>query len=249
MSLPRNPQPAAPFLTGKRLIVVALLPPAPDLHRPTKVGSPARSRLRASAMPWKHLAGERRGTGLDRLFQGTHMTLDKLEVHSDPASYVRWPGGGGYQPVELRINGTGLISWVREIELPYAEAEHDQRALSGESPEELGERGGLAGSYLYPSSAEIFLPSRNLLGEPYPHGFATDPHDPRNRKSLLLSCACGITDCWFLLATITVHPDTIQWSDFCQFHRDWKYDLGPFVFDRQQYEAQLTRPGSGPRMD
>jgi hypothetical protein len=43
----------------------------------------------------------------------------------------------------------------------------------------------------------------------------------------------------------------VTWSDFEQFHRsDWRYDLGPFVFERAAYEAQLaarefpSRPGA-----
>ncbi|WP_437807173.1 hypothetical protein [Sorangium sp. So ce1078] len=169
------------------------------------------------------------------------MGLDELEVYVDSAHYVRWPGGGGFQPVELRVNGRGLIDWVREVELPCAEREYDDRIAAGETAEELGPRGALAGSYLYPAGCHVFLPSRNLLGEPYRHGFGTEPEDPRNRKSLLLQCTCGIPDCWFLLATITVNAATVVWSDFCQFHRPWRYDLPTFVFDRGQYEAQLVR--------
>ncbi|MGC4115157.1 MAG: hypothetical protein QM765_11220 [Myxococcales bacterium] len=80
-----------------------------------------------------------------------------------------------------------------------------------------------------------------MLGEPYKHCFKTSPDDPRNTKSLVLSCTCGVTECWFLLVSITVHPDRVEWSDFCQFHRDWHYDLGPFVFERKAYEAALIR--------
>jgi hypothetical protein len=169
------------------------------------------------------------------------MVLDQFEVRVDPAHYIRWPGGGGFQPVELRVNGVGLIDIIREVELPYAQREYDERTAAGESGEGLGPRGALAGDYLYLPASEVFLPSRNLLGEPYRHGFVTEPDDPRDRKSLLLSCTCGITDCWFLLATITVSERTVEWSDFCQFHRDWRYDLGSFVFDRTKYEAQLVR--------
>ncbi|WP_437287423.1 hypothetical protein [Sorangium sp. So ce406] len=169
------------------------------------------------------------------------MILDQLEIRVDSAHYIRWPGGGGFQPIELRVNGRGLIDLVREVELPHAQSEYDRRIAAGETAEELGPRGALAGSYLYLSGCDVFLPSRNLLGEPYRHGFGTEPDDPRNRKSLLLQCTCGITDCWFLLATITVTEDTVAWSDFCQFHRNGSYDVRPSVFDRRQYEAQLAK--------
>jgi hypothetical protein len=52
------------------------------------------------------------------------MALDCFEVRVDPAGYIRWPDGGGFQPVELRVNGPGLIDLVREIELPFA---HESR--------------------------------------------------------------------------------------------------------------------------
>src|SRR5262245_55595167 len=132
------------------------------------------------------------------------MAFYRFEVHVNPAHSVRWPGGGGFQPVELRVNGVGLLEIVRAIELPYAMREYDERIAAGEQAEGLGPRGALAGSYLYPNGDDVFLPSRNLLGEPYRHGFVTAPDDPLNRKSLLLQCTCGNPGCWFLLATIRV---------------------------------------------
>jgi hypothetical protein len=169
------------------------------------------------------------------------MALDRFEARVDPAGCIRWSGGGGFQPVELRVNGVGLIELVREIELPYAQSEFDRRVAAGETADELGPRGALAGNYLYPDAAKVFLPSRNLLGASYAQGFQTTLDDARSRKSLLLQCTCGIADCWLLLATITVGDTTIEWSDFCQFHRNWRYDLGPFIFDRATYESQLVR--------
>jgi hypothetical protein len=170
------------------------------------------------------------------------MTFDRFEVRVDPARRIEWPGGGGFQPVELRVNGAGLIDLVRDVELPYAEREYDERIAAGGSERDLGPRGVLAGNYLYLPGSLVFRPSRNLLGKPYRHGFVLGPDDPLRGKSLLLGCTCGITECWFLLATITVSDDRVVWSDFRQFHRDWRYDLGPFVFERGGYEAQLTRP-------
>jgi hypothetical protein len=164
------------------------------------------------------------------------MRFDRFELRVNRQPDIR--RNDGYLPVEFRINGTPFIDLVREIELPFANEEYDARIASGEVAEDLGLRGFLAGNYLYPNS-KFFRHTRNFLGEPYRHGFITDPGDPRNQKSLLLGCTCGITDCWFLLASISVTTDTVRWADFCQFHRDWSYPLGPFVFDRIQYEAQL----------
>ena len=170
------------------------------------------------------------------------MGFDRFEVRVDPSHHVRWPGGGDSQPVELRVNGSGLIDIVREVELPYAIQEFDERLAAREPADELGTRGWLAGNYLYPNGCHVFRPSRNLLGEPFPHGFLTEDEAPRNRQSLLLHCTCGITECWFLLVTITLTTDTVIWSDFRQFHREWQYNLGPFTFDRKLYEAQLVPP-------
>src|SRR6478672_7762092 len=108
------------------------------------------------------------------------MAIDRFEVRVDPAHYVRWPDGGGFQPAELRVNCIGLIDIVRAIELPQAQLEYDQRVAAGEPAEELGPRGALAGNYLYPDGRDVFLPSRNLLGEPYRRGFVTEPDDKRN---------------------------------------------------------------------
>ena len=168
-------------------------------------------------------------------------TFDRFETAVDRGAYVRWPGGGGFQPVTLRVNGVDLLDLLRRVEIPFVEAEFDRRIREGESPEELAPRGSLAGQYLYLSPGMTFRPSRNFLGEAYAHGFVA----PRE-KSILLQCTCGITDCWFLLARITVEDDRVTWSDFEQFHRDWRYDLGPFVFERAAYEHQLApRDGNG----
>jgi hypothetical protein len=42
-----------------------------------------------------------------------------------------------------------------------------------------------------------------------------------------------------LLARVTTTPETVVWSDFEQPHRRGRWDyaqLGPFTFDRRQYE-------------
>ena len=88
-------------------------------------------------------------------------------------------------------------------------------------------------------------PSRHLLGEltrPYAY---TD-------KVTLLECACGEPGCWPLLAAVTVTPATVTWSAFEQPHRrrqgpagSWRYDrLGPFIFSRPAYEAELAKPSA-----
>ncbi|MCB9705538.1 MAG: hypothetical protein H6711_26955 [Myxococcales bacterium] len=157
----------------------------------------------------------------------------------DERPRVTWPGGGGYDPSGLEINGRDLIAWVRDAERPHADAELAARRAEGEA---LADDVELAGDYLGLGPAHYRLPSGALLGpSPWPaDAFAIPEDDPRRRKSTLLGCTCGITECWFLMATITDLGDAIIWSDFEQFHRDWIYDLGPFVFARDAYLAAIA---------
>jgi hypothetical protein len=153
---------------------------------------------------------------------------DKFELRVDPSQYVRWPEGGGYQPVEIRINGIPLIDLVRPLEIPYVEQENreDDDAMK-------------PGDYQYLPPSLVYLPSRNLLGEPYDSGFRMDPGDSMIGKSTVLGCTCGEIECWFLVVRITLSKSEVRWSEFAQFHRDWKYELGPYTFDRADYEMQL----------
>ncbi len=164
-------------------------------------------------------------------------TFDTLELIAGPV--VHWPEGGSYDPSGLQINGRDLIDWVHAVELPHVERELAMRREAGD--EDCG--ASYAGDYLGLPARRYRLPSRHLLGEgtcgPVDH-FVVPPDDPRRKKTMLLSCTCGITECWFLLASIDVFDDFVVWSDFEQFHRDWVYDLGPFVFKKSAYVAALS---------
>ncbi len=155
---------------------------------------------------------------------------------------VQWPEGGTFHPCGLLINGRDLIDWVREAETPHVEHELKLRREAGE---DIAHTRNFAGEYLCLQLSRFRLPSRYLLDRgvcgPVDH-FAVANDDPRRAKTMLLSCTCGITECWFLLASITVLDDFVVWSDFEQFHRNWVYDLGPFVFEKPAYLAAL---GSG----
>lgn len=162
---------------------------------------------------------------------------DRFELTVDHP-YVEWPGGGGYQPATIRINGIDLVELVRDVERPLVQREIEQRAALGE-----GDLEDFSGQYMQMSERELRLPSRELLDEPWDtagKGFVLAPDDPRRRKATVLGCTCGITECWFLLVRITILDDVVLWSDFEQFHRPWIYSLGPFVFDRQAYLQQLA---------
>ena len=131
------------------------------------------------------------------------------------------------QALHILINGDHLIDLVREIERPFA--------LKEGSPE-------IAGAYDGLPVSEIGSAKDHFLGRPQPilnYG----------AKTVLLGCTCGIVDCWPLLARVVVGDRTVTWSDFEQPHRrvnsaagEWRYDdFGPFVFDRDQYVAELER--------
>lgn len=166
--------------------------------------------------------------------------MDTIQLRTPANQNVRWPNGGGFQQVVISVNGEPLVDIIRRIEMPHVRREYDESIANGESPEEIGDRDALAGQYLYLPPALALPPSRNFFGEPYKHGFRTDENDPVNNKSLILQCTCGITDCWFLVADISISDETVMWDNFQQFHREWLYDIDPFVFDRKAYESAFT---------
>jgi len=162
--------------------------------------------------------------------------FDTLELKAE--ARLSWPGAET-RSCGLCINGRDLIEHVRETELPHVELEIAERRDAGE---DVREAKNFAGEYLGVGLHQYRLPSRRLFG-PMPdavHGFVVAPDDPQLGKTMLLSCTCGITECWFLLVTITVLEDFVVWTDFEQFHRHWVYDLGPFVFTKQAYLAALA---------
>lgn len=151
----------------------------------------------------------------------------------------RWPEGPEHPRSPIEINGTELVAMVREIERPFVQQELAERAAAGMDPEDLRD---YAGEYFGFSVASMRMPSRVLLDEPDDtagKGFVLDDDDPRRGKATLLGCTCGIVECWFLLVRITVLDDVVIWSGFEQFHRNWIYGLGPFVFDKRAYLREL----------
>jgi hypothetical protein len=127
--------------------------------------------------------------------------------------------------VRIIIDGRDLVELVREVELPFADAE-------GHSD--------LAGKYAGLPPTDVSPPSRHLFGNPRPE------YDYDGRTQIL-GCECGVLGCWPLICRITVGPSSISWSEFEQPHRSgsgkpqrWEYDLlGPFRFDRKQYEQAI----------
>ena len=136
------------------------------------------------------------------------------------------PAWGPVEVADAFINERNLVDLARKVELPFATRD--------------GRPHG-AGSYVALPVEAVFLPTRRLLGEP------EERWDDWEGRISVLGCGCGVVGCWPLQATITARENVVVWEDFRQPHRRrWRYDaLGPFVFDRKQYEEQLhggTRP-------
>jgi hypothetical protein len=119
-----------------------------------------------------------------------------------------------FKVVRVLIDGRDLIDRVRELEVPLARAEDNPH---------------LAGAYSGMSCEEWRARSRP---------------DADGRRPVL-ACECGVVDCWPLVARVVAGDKTVTWSDFKQpFRPRWSYmSLGPFVFDRGQYQAELEKIG------
>jgi hypothetical protein len=142
---------------------------------------------------------------------------------------VAGPAVGGPDPdsvetvsrVVVSVDGLPLEELVRPVELPFAAAEG---------------RPDLAGQYQALDDSRVCWPSRHFLGEPYLS--ETDEGD-----TVLMGCICGDPGCWPLSTDVEVGEETVTWSRFRNVHRpNWDLTrLGPFVFERSQYEAALRR--------
>jgi hypothetical protein len=138
------------------------------------------------------------------------------------------------RPSDIYINGKFFVDIIREIEEPVFVRENLQRDAESQL---------IAGDYLSLPASLTYLPCRNLLDEPDEFAFVTEPDDIHFGKSTLLGCTCGILECWFLVAKISLTETTVTWSNFGQFHLDYEYEIEPFVFDRKQYENELVGKG------
>ncbi|WP_313641923.1 hypothetical protein MHH52_14630 [Paenibacillus sp. FSL K6-0276] len=124
--------------------------------------------------------------------------------------------------VDIYINDKRLVQILREIELPF--------------------NAKIAGEYRGLPQSVVFFPSRHFLDEP-------DKWYLYDEKVSILECVCGSPGCWDFNVKITIMDDKVIWSEFEQPNRSldsaagyWNYDiLKPFVFDRKQYEAQISK--------
>ena len=145
------------------------------------------------------------------------VTFDRVFSESDALT----PGWWG---IDLIVNGVRLADLARGVETPSA--------VAAGQPDLAGSYAGLDGPWLWPS--------RHYLGEPEEQWFF-------DGDTTLLGCTCSVAGCWPLTARVEVDETTVRWCGFRMGHRDWDLRaLGPFEFDRDQYERALGQPASDP---
>ena len=138
------------------------------------------------------------------------------------------PPVGQWTVLDIRVNGSRLQELVRVVEA--------SRATGGAEPSVPGKYMGL-----HPQADSYFV--RRLLGEPIVH--TSSGISPR---TALLGCTCGEVECWPLQADVEVTDRVVTWSNFRSARDEWDLSsIGPFVFDRDQYESSLSVATSTPR--
>jgi hypothetical protein len=126
--------------------------------------------------------------------------------------------GRSFNGVAIIVNGTRLEDAARIVEMPHASAEH---------------KPALAGDYEPLALTDIGSDPTHFLGHPVATWF-------EDGDTVLMGCPCGEWACWPLTVRVDVTDVTVRWHDFRTGHRDWDLSgLGPFTFDRPQYEAAL----------
>ncbi|MBO0697930.1 MAG: hypothetical protein J2P46_06030 [Zavarzinella sp.] len=126
-----------------------------------------------------------------------------------------------YFALDIRVDDRDLLEFVRETERPFASAEGHP---------------DLAGKY---EALPAFMALEDFAGK-------------GAEKVSVYDCECGCFGCWPLRVRISASDKTVTWSEFEQPHRGrksraswWRYDkLGPFVFERGQYDSALTKAAS-----
>ncbi len=132
----------------------------------------------------------------------------------------RHPPVGEWTVVDILVNGVRLQDMVRQAEAPFAAAAGD--------PE-------LAGGYMGMDPSAVA--SGHFLGRPVTMAITGQPI----RARVLLRCTCGEDGCWPLTAKVTLRDRDVTWADFRSAKPDWDIEVGPFRFDRGQYESALGK--------
>ncbi len=94
--------------------------------------------------------------------------------------------------------------------------------------------------WIAPPPQVLLPPSRQLLGGPDQWEDANEPWFSDGRVAVG-ACGCSFPGCDALLVEIELTDDEVIWHDFHRHNRpSVTYEgLGPFNFDRREYEAAL----------
>lgn len=139
-----------------------------------------------------------------------HLTLNVIEVGDE---FDKPP-----QRLQILIDGNSFLDLVREVELPWATREGYP---------------GLAGSYIW-FQPYRWVVDRDLSAAELPEG--------GSKHICFLVCGCEHLGCKTFSGQISRHGGTVVWSNFRNDNRgpNWRLDaLGPFVFDLEQYQAEI----------
>ena len=142
--------------------------------------------------------------------------MNILSLELIPSPYGLWDWR-----VAIRIDGESLICRVLRVEADYL------RSIDAEITESR---------YSWVRARLYLLPYRAWLGAPelpwFP-GF-----------SEVVVCSCGEAMCRAISVKIEVWPNRIAWMAWRQFptaQSSVSNEFRPLLFDRQQYESELTR--------
>lgn len=141
--------------------------------------------------------------------------MDRLTLELVPVRH----GDHVVTEIGILINGRPLEVLAREVELAPASDEGKPK---------------LAGDYSPLTLSDVRADRAHFLGTPIASWF-------EDGDTVLMGCPCGEWGCWPLTARVEVSETTVAWTGFRNGHRDWDLsELGPFTFDRVQYEDALA---------
>ena len=92
-------------------------------------------------------------------------------------------------------------------------------------------------------AADAFWPGHRLwTDDPPPSSELAE-----GERRVVLLCQDGLTGCGGATARIQISEQTVEWGDFHTVPAASTVPLGPFVFDRTEYERALAEVASGRR--
>lgn len=92
-------------------------------------------------------------------------------------------------------------------------------------------------------ATEAMWPGHRLwTDDPSPHGELGE-----DERRVVLVCVDGLTGCGGATATVRLGEQVVEWSDFRTVPEGRETSLGPFAFNRKNYDAALAKVERGIR--